>query len=114
MTDETKTKLGTAVAVTKGGIWKYMGAMLMEPKGPDGEQAVSYTRVLGVILFFCCLAIWITKTFVAGDVAPGPDGTITPVIGDVPDGMLYTLWGLIGIKGAKDVAVGLKGGGEQP
>jgi hypothetical protein len=111
MTDETKSKISSAVDATKKSFWKYLGAMMMEPKGPDGEQAVSYTRVLGVVLFVCCLVIWITKTFVAGEVAPGPDGTVVPVIGDVPDGMLYTLWGLIGIKGAKDVAVGLKGNG---
>lgn len=74
---------------TKHTIWKYLGAMMMEEK--DGHQAVSYTRTLGVVLFACCLVAWMVKG------------------GDLPDMMVYTLWGLIGIKGAKDVAKGLKG-----
>lgn len=111
MTDATKTKIGNAVDATKKGFWKYLGAMMMEPKGPDGEQAVSYTRTLGVVLFVCCLVIWIAKTFLAPTPTPGEDGAVIQLVGDVPDGMLYTLWGLIGIKGAKDVAVGLKGNG---
>lgn len=80
----------------KGAIWKYFGAMMMEEKG--GQQAVSFSRMLGVILFFCCLAVWLVKAF-----------SMSEVVGDVPNGMLYTLWGLIGIKGAKDVAKGFKG-----
>jgi len=65
--------------------------MFMEPKGPDGQQAVSFTRLLGIILFVTCFWVW----------------TFSPVE-DVPDGLLYTLWGLLGIKGAKDVAIGLQ------
>jgi len=41
------------VATTKRTIWKYFGAMMMEDKG--GEQAVSWTRFLGLITF----AVWI-------------------------------------------------------
>lgn len=105
MTEETKTKLSKAVDATKFTFWKYLGATFMEPKGPNGEQAVSFTRLLGVVLFLACLGIWLAKAFMG----PGPDGAETAL--DVPDGMLYTLWGLIGIKGAKDVAVGLKKNG---
>jgi hypothetical protein len=76
-------------------IWKYLGAMFMEPKGPNGEQAVSFTRFLGFILFIACLCIWVAGTFTAEPLT-------------IADGMLYTLWGLIGIKGAKDVAIGLR------
>ena len=77
------------------GAWKYLGAMFMEPKGPDGEQAVSFTRFLAIILFIACLFIWIVGVF---------SGRPLPI----SDGMLFTLWGLLGIKGAKDVAVGLR------
>lgn len=76
-------------------IWKYLGAMFMEAKGPNGEQAVSFTRFLGFILFVTCLCIWVVGTL-----------TDEPLV--IQDGMLYTLWGLLGIKGAKDVAIGLR------
>lgn len=79
-------------------IWKYLGAMMTEPKGPDGEQAVSFTRLLGVVLFTVCLVIWII-----GACLGSPE--LSKAL--VPDGMLFTLWGLLGIKGAKDVATGL-------
>lgn len=80
-------------------VWKYLGAMFMEPKGPNGEQAVSFTRFLAIILFVCCLMIWLTGAL-AGDAESAEIY--------VPEGMLYTLWGLVGIKGARDVAIGLK------
>jgi len=83
-------------------IWKYLGAMFMEPKGPNGEQAVSFTRLLGLILFITCLGVWVMNYFAE----PLPDGTC--VVWDIPDGMLYTLWWLIGIKGAKDFAQGFR------
>lgn len=76
-------------------VWKYMGAMMTEKK--DGVMAVSFTRTLGVILFFTCTGLW-----VAGTVAPGS-------VGEVPGAAVHTLWGLIGIKGAKDVAKAVKG-----
>lgn len=76
-----------AVSGTKKTVWKYFGAMMMEQK--DGGQAVSFTRTLAIVLFFSCLFMW-----------HGVIGESSEVPGD----MLYTLWGLIGIKGAKDVA----------
>lgn len=82
-------------------VWKYLGAMMMDPKGPDGEQAVSFTRLLGVILFFACLVIWLVNAF---------SGALEPPELYVPEGMLWTLWGLIGIKGARDVANGFRRG----
>lgn len=78
-------------------VWKYLGAMCMEPKGPNGEQAISFTRFLGIILFVCCLLIWLVSGL-----------SEEPLAIYIPDGMLYTLWGLLGIKGAKDVAIGFK------
>ena len=91
-------KVKTAMDGTKATVWKYFGAMMMETK--DGKQAVSYTRTLGLVLFFACLIIWGASTFMAG----AEDGTQY----DVPQGMLYTLWGLIGIKGGKDIATAFK------
>jgi hypothetical protein len=83
-------------------VWKYFGAMFMEAKGPNGEQAVSFTRFLGVILFGLCLSVWTMNLFA------GLDETGAYIVWDVPDGLLYTLWGLIGIKGAKDVAINIR------
>lgn len=78
--------------------WKYLGAMFMETK--NGYLAVSFTRLLGLILFIVCLGIWTTAYFV------DPNESGTCVTWDIPDGMLYTLWWLLGIKGVKDFAIG--------
>ena len=88
------------LATTKGTIWKYFGAMMMEDK--NGQQAMSYTRCLGLVLFLACLCIWLMATFMTAEKGAPPM--------DVPPGMLTTLYGLIGIKGAKDVAGAFKGG----
>ena len=85
MSDVKKTSL----------TWKYLGSMMMEKK--DGHMAASFTRVLGVVLFFICCVLW-----TIGSIWPGSVGT-------VPAAMVTTLWGLIGIKGAKDVAKAVKG-----
>ena len=37
------------------GLWKYFGAMMMEEK--SGHQAVSFTRMLGVITFTVWIAL---------------------------------------------------------
>lgn len=58
-------------------IWKYFGAMFMEQK--DGQLAVSFHRMLGLIMFVWCLAQW---SF--GE--------------EVPEHAVYTLWMLIGLK----------------
>ena len=92
----------TSYATVRRGFWKYLGAMFMEAKGPDGEQAVSFTRLLGLILFIACLGIWL------GNFAGSPDENGVCAFFDVPQGMLYTLWWLIGVKGAKDFAIGLR------
>lgn len=75
-------------------FWKYLGAMMTEKK--DGVMAVSFTRTLGTVLFLICTGLWITAT-------------VSDAVGSVPPEMVHTLWGLIAIKGAKDVAKGLKG-----
>ena len=75
------------IAKTRHGVWKYFGAMMMEDK--DGTQAVSYPRTLGLCLFGMCAYKWGIGT-------------------EVVESMLMTLWGLIGIKGAKDVAAAFR------
>lgn len=80
-------KAKAMVAGAKRGMWRYFGAMMMEQK--DGIQAVSYTRTLGLILFGMCAYKWSMGI-------------------DVVESMLMTLWGLIGIKGAKDVAAAFR------
>ena len=75
-------------------MWQYLGAMMSEKK--DGRMAASFTRVLGVSMFLLCNLLWVLE--IAGAVISGP-----------PSEMVYTLWGLIGVKGAKDFAKSLQG-----
>jgi fatty acid desaturase len=77
MTNETKKTL-------KYRLWQFFGSMFMEQK--NGSQAVSLHRVLAAVLFFACMILWFW------------------VDRDVPQSMLYTLWGLLGINGASKVA----------
>jgi len=67
--------------------------MMMEEK--SGVQAVSFTRVLSLVLFISALVMWYGAGFGKADTM-------------VPDSMLYTLWSLLGMKGAKDVATAFK------
>jgi hypothetical protein len=76
-----KVALGQRV---RGGVWKYFGAMFMEEK--NGQQAVGYTRMLSLVLFVIACVRWNTGDNV------------------VPDSLLYTLWGLLGLKAINTVA----------
>lgn len=78
MTQETKSAL-------KHNAWKYLGSMFMEEK--NGTQAVSLHRVLALVAFIACMILW----FWADENR------------NVPDSLLYTLWGLLGINGAHKV-----------
>lgn len=69
--------------------WKFVGAMWMEEKG--GTWAFSLNRVLGTVTFVVCLYLWLTAY-------------------EIPDGLVYTMWGMLGINGGKSLAnVGVKG-----
>lgn len=65
-------------------FWQFFGSMFMETK--NGGQALSLHRVLSMILFLACMILWFWSAH------------------DVPDSMLCTLWGLLGINGAHKVA----------
>lgn len=82
--------MSEAVVKAKKGFWRYFGATMMEQK--DGVQAVSFTRSLAIVLFIQAMWIW--------------SGMSEQT--EVAQSMLHTLWGLIGIKGAKDVAGAFK------
>jgi hypothetical protein len=81
-------------------IWKFFGAMFMEDKG--GVQAVSLHRV-----FTCIIGVVVIVWWVA---APGRA---------MPEELLYTFWGLLGITGGTKIIETVKGqpaatpGGEQ-
>jgi predicted anti-sigma-YlaC factor YlaD len=75
-------------------IWQLFGAMMTEDKA--GHQAVSFTRVLAIALLSLAVLMWL------GVVGPHQD------TGEVPQTLLTTLWGLIGMKAAKDVIAGVR------
>lgn len=89
MSEETKAKLSKAFDTTKHQAWKYLGSMFMELKpGADGQQhqALSLTRVLTLVTFCGCFGMWLMAET------------------EPMDSMLYTLWGLLGLKGADKFA----------
>lgn len=86
MTGATKKSL-------KHRAWQFVGSMFMEKKGD--YWAASLHRVLALILFIACLVFWMI-------------GSV------VPDAMLYTLWGLLGINGAHKVVGAARNGTAKP
>jgi len=79
------------------GIWRFFGALFMEEK--NGVQAVSHQRLLALSTYIACMWIWMGH-------AHGAEA--------VPDGMLYTLWGLLGLNGFAKVAGIVKGTDNAP
>lgn len=43
---------------TRYGVWRCIGAMFTEPKGEDGDHAVSMKRVMAVGAFSICMMAW--------------------------------------------------------
>ena len=91
---------------TKHQSWKWIGALVMTPKtNAAGEThlAVSLTKgqklmslVMAVFLFTTMLVMWIVKPEMI---------TETHAVTDpIPDSMLYTLWGLLGLTGVNMVS----------
>lgn len=119
MADETKTESKiTAVANSaRHNAWKFFGALFMEEK--NGVQAASMTKVLTLTTYCACLWLWLAIT--GGEVAPEVQAALEAAKVDVPgalkaaravpDEMLYTLWGLLGISGGAKVAGIVKGNG---
>jgi len=108
MTDETKAIVTKTVEATRHNLWKFFGAIFMSEK--NGQQAVSYHKVLGFVLFLCCLWTWMFTGTVPPEVIEALEETeidvpsILKVASDVPDSMLYTLWGLLGLNGVNKIA----------
>jgi len=68
---------------TKHQAWKWIGSLFMAPKTNakgETELAASLTKVLTLGMFVALLVYW----YVAPD--------------RVPDSMVYTLWGMLGLK----------------
>lgn len=91
-------------------VWRFFGALFMEPKKNNGVtiQAISHHKTLGLVLFVIVVSIWtfggthfsneeIMKLVEAGKDIPSKWGV-------PPDMMVYTLWSLIGLKGVSKVS----------
>lgn len=96
-------------------MWRFFGALFMETKIlPSGERtrAASLHRVLALVCFGACLLLWLS---------PGMEPLSPEVIealkqggidmekigatgGRVPDALLQTLWGLLGLNGINKIA----------
>ena len=124
MADQTQTvatvtveQQQSVITNLRTGFWKFFGALFMESK--DGVQAVSLHRVLALTTYVACMWLWLSH--LTGTVTPEVKAALeaakldVPKVlhaaGSVPDTMLYTLWGLLGIGGASKVASIVKGTG---
>lgn len=87
-------------------IWKYGGALLMDTK--NGHQAISYHKVLGIILFFTCIGVWLAGgTHLSSEVELEliREGIEIPSrFGKPPASMMNTLYMLMGLKAVGVVA----------
>jgi hypothetical protein len=102
MTQQTKQAM-------KHHAWKWVGSLVMDLKTDSNGKthlAVSLSKlqkllslVMAVALFVTMLFMWTLRSEVVADA-----GTVTDPI---PDSMLYTLWGLLGLTGANQFASAL-------
>jgi hypothetical protein len=73
----------------------------------NGVQAVSYHKVLGFVLFCCCMSKWMWPVAIDPAIAEALKAAALDVpatlkaASDIPDSMLYTLWGLLGLNGVQ-------------
>lgn len=74
---------------TKRTIWKYLGSMIMEPKGPAGQLGMSFHKTLGLGMMGWALVMWTPQSWTTGQ---------------LPDMAVYTLWALLGLKAVSKVA----------
>ncbi len=81
-------------------VWKYFGAIFMDTK--NGHQALSFHKVLGLILFFTCIGVWL-----AGGTHLSPEVELDLIkegielpsrFGKPPVSMMTTLYALLGLK----------------
>ena len=94
---------------TKYQAWKWVGSMFMETKTDPatGEQhlAMGLTRIMALALFVAMMVLWLTKTEIVDSTqVPGLKVLLDPI----PNSMLYTLGGLLGLKGVNTVTDAVK------
>jgi len=105
MTEEAKTTVAAVVEGTRHNTWKFFGAIFMSEK--KGEQAVSFHKLLGFVLFCFCAYKWMWPIAIDPAIAEALKNAALDVpatlkaASDVPDSMLYTLWGLLGLNGVQ-------------
>jgi len=108
MTEATMGKLSLLKSVS-GSVYSWakkvglqvFGGLIMEKK--DELWVVSLTRVMTWILFGHCLYVWSKAMEVADPASGGAVAAVVTAMRDVSQGELYTLWGMLGIAGAKVV-----------
>jgi len=113
--EKTESKLTAVADATKHQAWKWLGALIMTTKtNAEGEKhlAVSLTKlqklvsiIMGVVLFVVMIILWVVKPEAVAETA-----TVTDPI---PNSMLYTLWGLLGLQGVNMAAGAYYGRGQK-
>lgn len=79
---------------------QFFGGLIMEPKN-GGAWVISLTRTLTLAIFCHCMWVWSVAVKAALPGAADLTQAVTKALLDVPQGELYTLWGLLGIAGVK-------------
>lgn len=116
MTEATKSTLASVSHHTRHHTWKFFGAIFMSEK--NGVQAVSYHKVLGFILFCCCLYMWMWPSMIDPAIAEALQKAeldvpaALKVAKEIPDNMMHTLWGLLGLNGVNKLASAWKSNGK--
>jgi len=108
MTDATATteKPATKTLTEKAGqqFWRWIGAAFMEakvnPRTGERHLAVGLTRIMALAMFVALMIMWLTRPEMLNDV-----GTVTD---PVPNSMLCTFWGLLGLKGVNVISNSIK------
>lgn len=96
-------------------MWRFFGALFMDMKElPDGTRtrAASLHRLLALVCFAVCLVLWLSP-----GMEPLPPEVIEALKnggvdleqvaatgGKVPEALLQTLWGLLGLNGVNKIA----------
>lgn len=96
-------------------LWRFFGALFMETKTlPDGTptRAASLHRLLALVCFGVCMVLWLmpgveppSPEVVEALAAAGIDLEQVMVTGQrVPESLMWTLWGLLGLNGGNKIA----------
>ena len=115
---QTQSKIFTIIekifSSARKNTWQFLGALVMETK--DGKQAVSLNRVLTITTYIAFMHLVLGH---AGEIAPDVKAALDAAKIDVPkalqaaagvpDALLYTLWGMLGITGGTKLISVIKG-----